>query len=109
MGGDSSPRLHGQAGKHTKKLIEAVVDCIYDGAPSPAELRLSWQCERFHCLPDSGAYLDQDYELITRMTALSNIYSVVHKWLNLEGKQVHSLSDSERKILRSLKDMGVMF
>jgi len=79
-----------------------------DGRPPP-ELSLGWQCERFYCLPDSGAYFDQDYVLITRMTASMNVYNVIQRWRNLSGKQIHSLTESERRILRSLKDMGVMF
>lgn len=109
MGGNASQVTHGQSGKHPKKLIQAVVDYAYGEDSPPPELKLSWQCERYHCLPDTGAYLDQDYQLMVRMTALSNINSVISKWKNLQGKDIHSLTDSDRRVLRALKDMGVMF
>lgn len=79
-----------------------------DAAPPP-ELRLAWECERWHCLPDTGAYLEQDYKLLTRMTALSNMYNAYSRYRNAQGKQIHSLTTSERKILRYLKDIGVLF
>lgn len=109
MGINASQASHGYAGKHPKKLIEAVVDCIYSDAPPPAELRLAWQCQRWNCLPEVGAYLDQDYYLMTCMTGLANIHSTVSRWTTLQGKRIHTLTDSERKILRTLKDLGVMF
>jgi hypothetical protein len=86
-----------------------VVDCANGDGPPPPELSLGWQCERFNCLPDVGAYKDQDYQTMVFMTAFMNVHSVVKRWKTLRGKQVHSLTDSERKILRYLKDLGVMF
>jgi hypothetical protein len=109
LGGDAGKSAHGRAGKHPKKLIQAVVDYAYGEGNPPPELKLSWQCERYHCLPDAGAYLDQDYCLMVRMTAFSNISSVINKWKNVKGKDIHTLTDSDRRVLRALKDMGVMF
>jgi len=86
-----------------------VVDCAYSDAKPPPELKIGWQCQRWRCLPDTGAYFDQDYQLMIRMTALMNIYNVLQRWQGLGGKAIHSLTENERKILRSLKDMGVMF
>ncbi len=77
--------------------------------PAPPELQLAWSCERWHCLPDSGAYLDQDYQLMTRITVLLNIYSAYSHYRNSQGKQIHSLSINERRILRYLKDAGILF
>jgi hypothetical protein len=83
---------------------------VVDGeSPAPPELSLAWQCKRWGCLPDTGAYLDQDYVLLRRMTALSNIYDAYSRYRNLQGTQIHSLSENERRVLRSLKDMGILF
>lgn len=109
MGSHEGENIHGHIGKYPKKLIEAVVDCVYEGSPPPVELRINWQCQRYHCLPDTGAYFDQDYILMSRMASLSNIYNVLQRWQGLDGKQIHSLTDNERKTLKSLKDMGVIF
>ena len=78
-------------------------------APAPPELRLSWQCERYHSLPEAGGYLDQDYALVTRMGSLANVYSAYAHYRNAQGAQIHSLSVSERRVLRYLKDTGVLF
>lgn len=109
MGGHEGQDLYGLAGKHIKKLIEAVVECAYGEGTPPPELKIGWQCERWHCLPEQGAYLDQDYKLMYSITALSNIYNTVQRWRNSSGKSIHSLTDGERRILRMLKDMGVIF
>lgn len=77
--------------------------------PAPPDLRLAWECERWRCLPDTGAYYDQEYSLMLRMTSLANIYSAYSRYKNAQGKQIHSLSEGERRILRTLKDMGVIF
>jgi len=86
-----------------------VVDCANGEGPPPPELTIGWQCERFNCLPETGAYMDQDYKTMMLMTACMNTHSVVKRWKGLSGKQIHSLTDGERKILRYLKDLGVMF
>jgi hypothetical protein len=86
-----------------------VVESAYGQGNPPPELLTAWACQRWNCLPETGAYFDQDYTLIKRMTAFSNIYNLLAKWQTLSGKQVHSLTDGERKILRWLKDLGIMF
>ena len=77
--------------------------------PAPPELVLSWQCQKWHCLPEAGAYMDQDHGLMTRMSALTNIYNAYYHYRNSPGKEIHSLSISERRILRVLKDAGIIF
>lgn len=89
--------------------MQAVVECITDNAPPPAELTLAWQCERWHTLPDGGGYLDQDYRRVFLMTALANVHIAVTRARNLKGKDIHKLTDSERLILRSLMDNGILF
>jgi ABC-type phosphate/phosphonate transport system ATPase subunit len=86
-----------------------VVDAVDGSASPPPELRLAWACEKWSCLPDAGAYLDQDYQLMNRMTVFSNVYNVYSRYRSMQGAQIHSLSDGERKILRFLKDAGVLF
>jgi hypothetical protein len=86
-----------------------VVDSASGEAPPPPELRIAWQCERWNCLPDAGGYLDQDFVTVTRMTALSNVYNAVVRIKSLTGKNIHKLTDSERRILRVLKDEGIIF
>lgn len=83
---------------------------MVDGdTPAPPELRLAWECERWRCLPETGAYMDQDYSMLLRMSVLSNIYSAYSHYRNARGAQIHSLSEAERRILRSLKDDGLIF
>ena len=60
-------------------------------------------------MPEQGAYLDQDYFLLARMRALSNVYNVVSKLRNMKGAQIHQLTDSDRKILKMLVDLGLLF
>ena len=83
---------------------------LEDGKPPPPrELVLSWQLERFQALPDAGGYLDQDAGLMYRIIAVSNIYDVLCKYRNSQGAQIHALSDSDRSMLRFLKDQGLYF
>ena len=89
--------------------MQAVVECVTDNAPPPADLTLSWQCQRWHTLPEAGGMFDQDYRLVYRMTALSNIYDVVTRVRSLKGAEIHRLTDSERLILRRLMDYGILF
>ena len=98
-----------RAGRYTKKLIGAVVECVTENAPPPADLKLAWQCERWHTLPDDGGLYAQDYQTMTRMTALNTVYSAVIKIKSLKGTQIHTLSDGERRILRMLMDNGFLF
>jgi hypothetical protein len=83
------------------------VDCAEGRTPPPAELRLAWMCGD-HSLPASGGVLDQEYQVMHRMRSLDNIYNVVHRLRNLKGEEIHSLTDTERRIIRSLRDMKVL-
>jgi len=89
--------------------MEAVVDCVVQNTPPPPELMLAWQCNRWNVMPEAGGLYDQDYQTTYRMTALSNIYDVVTKIRRLKGKQIHQLTDADRKILRILYDNKVIF
>ena len=77
--------------------------------PAPPELQLSWNCEKYSCLPAAGGYLDQDYSLMLHMAVLSNCYNAYNQYLNAQGAQIHGLSENTRRILRYLKDAGILF
>jgi hypothetical protein len=85
------------------------VATLRDNEPPPAELSLSWDCQRWHTLPEAGGMLDQDAGLIHRMKALTNIYTAVSAWFNLKGKDIHRMSEQTRRMLRSLLDAGINF
>jgi len=70
---------------------------------------MAWQCERWHCLPDTGALLDQDAQTMFRMAAFMNTYDALTHLRNSTGEQIHSLTTQERGILRILLDMGLIF
>ena len=53
--------------------------------------------------------MDQEYGMMIRMAVLSNIYNAYNRYRNAQGKQIHTLSEGERRILRYLKDAGVLF
>jgi hypothetical protein len=109
MGWVESARAYAQLGRITKKLIAEVVASARDGEPPPYELQVNWGCERYHSLPGAGGYFDQDAALIFRMQALANIHQAVSHYVNASGAEIHRLTESERRILRSLKDLELMF
>lgn len=82
---------------------------VLDQKPPPAELRLAWQCQKWNTLPNDGNLLGQDYLTMHRMTTLSNIQNAVVRIKSLKGKQIHTLTDNERMILRYLMDLGLLF
>ena len=109
MGRAGSVESNERAGRYTKKLTRAVVESVTENAPPPAELRLAWQCERWHVLPNEGGLYNQDYLTMHRMNTLSAVYNAIVKIKNLKGTQIHTLSDGERRILRMLMDNGFLF
>jgi hypothetical protein len=86
-----------------------VVECVDSDEPPPAELRLAWDCKYWNTMPDAGAYYDQDYFLLMRMRSLSNIYNVMTKLRNAHGAQIHSLTENDRKLLKYIMDLGLIF
>lgn len=89
--------------------MTAVVGAVDGDAQPPPELRLAWACERWGCLPEAGAYLDQDYTLLNRMAIFTNVYNSYARYRNSQGAAIHSLSEGDRKILRYMKDLGILF
>jgi hypothetical protein len=89
--------------------MEAVVECVIDNAPPPAELSLAWQCDRWHTLPFAGGLYLQDYRTMLLMTVTSNIHHAVSRIRSLKGKDIHRLTEPERRIIRMLMDHGILF
>lgn len=88
--------------------MRAIVESVDgDGAPPP-ELSLQWQCERYRAMPDAGGMFAQDYGLMQRMAALSNIHNALTKLRNARGEQIHALTEFERRVLRLLMDNGLI-
>lgn len=85
------------------------MDCTQGNGPPPDELRLAWACERWRTLPDAGGYYDQDFSLMTRMAAALNTYQALTRMYNLPGKRIHELTESERRVIRVLVDLGLIF
>lgn len=85
------------------------MEAVEGDAPAPPDLRLAWECERYHCLPEAGGYMEQDYRLMRRMATLANVYGVYSHYRNAQGKEIHGLSNNERRVLRALMDMGLIF
>ena len=82
---------------------------LRDNEPPPAELKIAWSCERWHTLPEAGGLMDQDFGLMQKMVALTNIYSACSTWFNLKGENIHKMSEQTRRILRMLLDNGIQF
>jgi hypothetical protein len=81
---------------------------VDDGAPPPPILRLAWQCEQWNAPPGAGGILDQEHALMVQMTAANNIYRTLKRFRGLMGKMIHSLSQDERRMLRVLRDEGLI-
>ena len=79
-----------------------------DGDPPP-ELTLALMCQKWKTLPDAGGLHDQDARTIKQMSCVLSIYNVLQRWRTLQGKNIHQLTEGERRILRILKDMGLLF
>ena len=58
-------------------------------------------------MPDDGGLFDQDYKLMRQMSGLSGVYNTVTYATNLKGKEIHRLTDSQRRMIRFLMDEGV--
>jgi hypothetical protein len=85
------------------------VQCVTDNAPPPAELRLAWMCERWNSLPTGDGLYMQEYRTMYLMGALLNVYGAVWRVKHLPPKQIHSLTENERRILGNLRDLGLLF
>lgn len=88
-------------------MIAQTVAAVDEGAEAPPDLRLAWLCGAYH-LPEAGAMLDQDAGLMTRMRACDNVYRTLSRFRGLKGHAIHGLTAAERKVLRLLKDDGLL-
>lgn len=61
-------------------------------------------CTRYNTLPEAGGVYDQDYTTMREMTVSQNTYAAVARLRSLQGAKIHSLSDSERRLLRYLME-----
>lgn len=52
---------------------------------------------------------EQNYALIRRMETLAGVYRVVSKYINAIGPAIHRLTESDRRLLKALKDQHLMF
>jgi len=109
MGGLGNSALYEQFGRCIKKLIAAVVDCVEYDEPPPIELKIAWDCKAWDTLPEAGGYFQQDYYLLKCMSVCVSVYDVLSKMRNLHGSKIHQLTEADRRKLRVLKDMGLIF
>ena len=79
-----------------------------DGDPPP-DLTLALMCRNWSTLPDEGGMYDQDARVMKRMSGVLSIHNALTRWRTLTGKQIHQLTEGERKILKMLKDLGFIF
>lgn len=84
-----------------------MADAVDGKGPPPPELELYWNCQRYNTQPDSGAMLDQDYGLITRMNTLDGIYTSLDQWRNAKGDAIHRLSSRTRAYIAYLIELGI--
>lgn len=76
---------------------------------SPPDLSLALMCQKWNTLPDAGGLHDQDARIMKRMSGVLAVYNALSRWRTLQGKQIHQLTEGERKILAMLRDLGFLF
>jgi hypothetical protein len=52
--------------------------------------------------------LEQDAAQVLRQVCAGNTYDTVSRYASLQGEQIHTLTENERRILRYLIDEGMM-
>ena len=65
---------------------------------------MAWLCEKYHTLPDPGGVNDQDYATMHTMETVSYVYRTITRLRRMYGKQIHDLTESERRLIRYLMD-----
>jgi hypothetical protein len=85
-----------------------VVDSVENDGDPPPELSLALMCQRWKTLPDAGGMYEQDARVIKRMSGVLSIHGAINRWRTLTGKNIHQLTEGERRILKMLKDLGFM-
>ena len=102
MGIDAGVQRRHGVGRDPKRIIGQVVEYAKWGGYAPAELKLAW----WSSAPRLEELLNMDYSLFVRMRAADNIHRTVTKFRAFTDQRIHTLSDSERRLLRSLIDDG---
>ena len=108
MGGNAGLDSHERTRYGFKKLIEAVVASVDDNEDPPPVLRLSWMSRKYSALPNAGGVLDQEYAMLHQMDVVSNVHDALSRFRGYKGKAIHSMSISERRLIRSLRDMDLI-
>jgi hypothetical protein len=81
--------------------------CARDGAEAPMELRMAWQCERWHALPEQGGLLDQPAGMLQRMAAMLNVYNAF-KTFKASSGNLMGLANSQPQVLALVRDIERM-
>ena len=95
-----------QFSRTAKKLIEQAVGAAH-GKPPPAELQLAWDCKRWGALLEGGGLLDQPYKTMTGMSMSISIYETIAYMKSLAGRDIHRLTDGQRRTIRWIQDQGI--
>ena len=74
----------------------------------PPVLRLSWMSRKYSALPNAGGVLDQEYAMLHQMDVVSNVHDALSRFRGYKGKAIHDMSISERRLIRSLRDMDLI-
>lgn len=85
------------------------MDSLENEGEPPPELELAVMCQKWNTLPDAGGLYEQDARMMKRMAGVLAIQNALVRWRTLTGRNIHQLTEGERKILRMLKDMGLLF
>jgi hypothetical protein len=81
--------------------------CARDGAEAPMELRMAWQCERWHALPEQGGLFDQPAGMLQRMAAMLNVYNAF-KTFKASSGNLMALANSQPQVLALVRDIERM-
>ena len=108
MGGNASLDSHRRLGSGFKKLIEAVVASLDGDEDPPPVLRLSWMSKKYGALPEAGGVMDQEYAMLHRMDIVSNIHDAISRLRGFKGDAIHGMSTGDRRLIKSLRDMGLV-
>ena len=71
------------------------------------ELRMAWQCERWHALPEQGGLLDQPAGMLQRMAAMLNVYNAF-KTFKASSGNLMALANSQPQVLTLVRDIERM-
>ena len=108
MGWNAGTHSHGRIRSSFKKLIEAVVASINGKEDPPPVLRLSWMSRKYSALPEAGGVLDQEYAMLHKMDIVSNVHDALSRLRGFKGDAIHGMSAGDRRLIKSLRDMGLV-